>query len=126
MSGSDKQTFGEFIVAKRKEREMPARQLADALGISPVYMCDIEKNRKCAVSKKFLETLANTLLLTEVETELMYDLAAFAQKSVSADLPEYIMEHEVVRTAIRKAKKNEVPEEKWDTFIRHIERNGEE
>lgn len=54
-------------------------------------MCDIEKDRKYAVSRKFLETLAETLLLTEAETELMYDLVAFAQKSISADLPEYIM-----------------------------------
>ena len=49
MEGNYSLTFGEFLVAKRKEREMPARELADALGISPVYMCDIEKNRKYTV-----------------------------------------------------------------------------
>jgi len=89
-------------------------------------MCDIEKDRKYAVSRKFLETLAETLLLTEAETELMYDLVAFAQKSISADLPEYIMEHEVVRSAIRTAKKNDIPDEKWDKFIKHIKHNGDE
>jgi len=55
----DDMTFGEFIVAKRRARDMPARQLADALGISPVYMCDIEKDRKYAVSREFLNKLAN-------------------------------------------------------------------
>jgi len=122
----DNMTFGEFIVAKRRARDIPARQLADALGISPVYMCDIEKDRKYAVSREFLSKLANLLLLTETERELMYDLAAFSQKSVSADLPEYIMEHKIVRTALRTAKKNEVAEEKWDTFISNIKCNEDE
>lgn len=98
-------TFGEFIVTKRKARDMRACQLAEYLGISSVYMCDIEKGRKCAVSKQFLETLAATLMLTEEETDLLYDLAAFAQKTISADLPEYVMGHKAVRIAIRTAKK---------------------
>jgi len=89
-------------------------------------MCDIEKDRKYAVSRKFLETLAETLLLTEAETELMYDLVAFAQKSISADLPEYIMKHEVVRTALRTAKKNDIPDEKWDMFINYIKQDESE
>ena len=38
VEGNYSLTFGEFLVAKRKEREMPARELADALGISPVYI----------------------------------------------------------------------------------------
>jgi len=126
MGGGDDLTFGEFIVAKRKVRDMPAARLAEALGISPVYMCDIEKDRKYAVSRKFLETLAETLLLTEAETELMYDLVAFAQKSISADLPEYIMKHEVVRTALRTAKKNDIPDEKWDMFINYIKQDESE
>lgn len=119
----DNMTFGEFIVAKRRARDMPARQLADALGISPVYMCDIEKDRKYAVSRAFLDKLAKILLLTEAEEELMYDLAAFSQKSISADLPEYIMEHKIVRTALRTAKKIEIADEKWDKFISHIKCN---
>jgi len=113
-------TFGKFIVIKRKEQNIPAKQLANTLGISPVYMCEIEKDRKSAVSKEFLEILAKSLQLTESETELMYDLAAFAQKSISADLPDYIMEHKIVRTAIRTAKKNDISEEKWDNFISQI------
>lgn len=121
-----KMTFGEFIVAKRIALDMRAKQLADALGISPVYMCDIEKNRKSAVSKEFLDTLANTLLLTEAEREHMYDLAAFSQKSVSADLPEYIMEHEIVRIALRTAKKNDIADEKWGRFIKHIKQTEDE
>lgn len=114
-------TFGQFIVDKRNELDKSARELAEALDISYAYMCEIEKGKKSAVSKGFLDNLARILRLSEEESALMYDLAAFAQKTVSADLPEYIMEHKVVRTALRTAKKNDIPDEKWDDFISNIE-----
>ena len=31
-------TFGDYVIDKRKEKELSARQLAMAIGISPVYM----------------------------------------------------------------------------------------
>ena len=113
-------TFGEFIIQKRKERDIPARQLAMALNISAVYMCDIEKGRKAAVSNEFLKELIQILRLDEKDTARMYDLAAIARNTVSADLPEYIMENELVRTALRTAKDNNVPDEKWERFINEI------
>ena len=42
-------TLGEFIIQKRKEKELSARQLALAVDITPEYMCEIEKGRKTAV-----------------------------------------------------------------------------
>jgi transcriptional regulator with XRE-family HTH domain len=113
-------TFGEFIIKKRKERDMPARQLAMALNISAVYMCDIEIGRKAAVSNELLTELIRILRLDEKDTARMYDLAAIARNTISADLPQYIMENELVRTALRTAKENNVPDEKWEKFIREI------
>lgn len=113
-------TFGEFIIKKRQKKELSARQLAIAVGITPEYMCEIEKGRKSAVSDEIMDKLIHTLLLSEEETELFYDLAAIARKTISADLPEYIMENELVRAAIRTAKKNKIPDEKWEKFIRDI------
>lgn len=37
------QTFGDFIIVKQRERNKSAKQLADELGISATYLCDIEK-----------------------------------------------------------------------------------
>jgi len=119
-------TFGEFIVAKRRELNMPAVRLAEALGISAVYMCDIEKDRKSSVSKEFLDTLTAILKFSEAEAELMYDLAALAQNGISADLPEYIMEHKVVRTALRTAQKKDIPDEKWSKFISNLKRDEDD
>lgn len=116
--------FGEFIIKKRKEREMSARELACAADITPEYMCEIEKGRKASVSEGIMNKLIQALMLTEEETELFYDLSAFARNAVSADLPEYIMAHELVRTALRTAKKNQVPDEKWEKFIQEMIREG--
>lgn len=119
-------TFGDFIIAKRKERDLSARQLAIALDISPVYMCDIEKGRKSAVSDELLDNLRKILFLSEDDADLMYDLAAKARNTISADLPKYIMENEIVRSALRTAKKNHVPDEKWENFIKEIIRKEDE
>ena len=113
-------TFGEFIIAKRKEKDLSARQLALSMKMTPEYMCDIEKGRKSAISGEYVNGFIRALNLSGKELELFYDLLAIAQKSVSADLPEYIMEHELVRTALRTAKKNQVPDEKWQKFINEI------
>jgi len=123
----DKQalTFGEFIIQKRKEKDLSARQLAFKLNLSPVYICDMEKGRKASISKEFLDGLRQVLNLSEEDSDLMYDLVARARNTVSADLPEYIMENELVRTALRTAKKNQIPDEKWERFIQGIIKQDE-
>ena len=113
-------TFGEYILKKRKEHQLSARQLAITIGITPEYMCELEKGRKSAVSGEIMDRLIHALHLSEEETELFYDLAAIARNTISADLPEYIMANELVREALRTAKKNNVPDEKWIKFINEI------
>ena len=117
-------TFGDFLIAKRMEQEMSARQLAIKLDFSAVYICDIEKNRR-PVPDEILEKLPLLLHLNEAETEEMYDLAARSRHTVSADLPEYIMEKDIVRAALRTAKKHNVTDQQWEDFIRRITKESE-
>jgi transcriptional regulator with XRE-family HTH domain len=117
-----KKKFGDFILEKRKARGISARELSKILGFSPVYMCDLEKNRKFAISDEALEKIIEVLALTESEAEQMYDLVAIARNTVSPDLPQYIMENPLIRTALREAKKNKLPDERWEQFIREISR----
>lgn len=117
-------TFGDFLIAKRMEREMSARQLAIKLNFSAVYICDIEKNRR-PVPDEILEKLPLLLHLNEAETEEMYDLAARSRHTVSADLPEYIMEKDIVRAALRTAKKHNVTDKQWEDFIRRITKESD-
>ena len=117
-------TFGDFLIAKRMEREMSARQLAIKLDFSAVYICDIEKNRR-PVPDEILEKLPLLLHLNEAETEEMYDLAARSRHTVSADLPEYIMEKDIVRAALRTATKHNVTDKQWEEFIRRITKESD-
>ena len=55
----------------------------------------------------------------------MYDLAAKSRNTVSADLPEYIMEKDIVRAALRTAKKNNATDKQWEDFIRRITKESD-
>ncbi|MFZ2539232.1 MAG: hypothetical protein WAX04_10075 [Oscillospiraceae bacterium] len=60
------------------------------------------------------------MLLSKEDMELMYDLAARSKNTVSADLPEYIMEKDIVRTALRTAKEHDIDDIEWQDFINRI------
>ena len=74
---------------------------------------------------EILEKLPLLLHLNEAETEEMYDLAARSRHTVSADLPEYIMEKDIVRAALRTAKKHNVTDKQWEDFIRRITKESD-
>lgn len=119
----EKLTFGKFLTEKRKSRDVYLKDLAAYLGVSAVYICDIEKDRRAAPKTEHLQKIAEYLKLNEEEQNMMYDLAADArtyQKGISPDLPEYIMGRDVVRTALRTAKQYNIDDEDWLEFIEKI------
>ncbi len=116
--------FGEFLVQKRLQSDIPAKWLAEALGISQVYMCDIEKGRR-RISEALLPRLAELLQLSEEESYEMYDLAAQAKNTVSADITEYIMQNDIIRRFIRTAQKIGVSDDMWQEFIAQIIVHGD-
>ena len=94
------QTFGSFVREKRQSIGLSLRTLAAKLDLSPVYLSNIENDRRPAPTRAYLERLEQELHLSKVETEQMLDLAAKSQNNrVSADLPDYIMDREIVRAA---------------------------
>ena len=67
------------------------------------------------------------LELTEDETNTMYDYAALAKdNSVSPDLPEYIMETDNVRVALRKARDLGMGDKDWMDVIKMLEEKEKE
>lgn len=74
-------TFGSFLTEKRLARGMTLRGFAGKLGISPVYMCNIEKDRRAAPTREVLEKIAEMLTLTKEEK---LEVLAFAAKSKNA------------------------------------------
>ena len=112
-------TFGEFIAKKRKDNGITVRAMAAKLDISPGYYGDIEYSRRVPPTE-ILDKLINILYLTGEERELFYDLAGKAREEVSPDLPDYIMDNDVVRVALRVAKEKANPDD-WQRFIDELE-----
>ena len=117
------QTFGSFVREKRQSIGLSLRTLAAKLDLSPVYLSNIENDRRPAPTRAYLERLEQELHLNKAETEQMLDLAAKSQNNrVSADLPDYIMDREIVRAALRTAKEADATDQEWQEFIDRINR----
>ena len=103
------------------EQGLSLRGLAARLDLSPVYMSNIETGRKPVPARENLDKLTLELHLSKEEQELLLDLAARPETMrVSADLPEYIMERDIVRAALRTAKEVDATDEEWQEFIDRI------
>ena len=117
------QTFGSFLREKRIARGLTLRGMAAKLDLSPVYMSNIENDRRAAPSQEYLERMAMLLQLDKPEREWLLDLAAKSkQNRVSADLPDYIMDREIVRAALRTAREADATDQEWQDFIDRINR----
>ena len=119
--------FGKFVRNKREEKKINLRKLAEILEIAPAYMSDMEKARRYPTDKEKLAKIAEALELTEDEANTMYDYAALAKdNSVSPDLPEYIMETDNVRVALRKARDLGMGDKDWMDVIKMLEEKEKE
>ena len=114
--------FGEFVKAKRQEKEISLRKLAEELGIVPAYMSDIEKGRRYPPDKEKIYKIAEILSLDKEETDTLFDLAAYSRANgVSPDLSDYVMGVDNLRTALRKARDINAGEEDWQRIIDMLE-----
>ncbi|MCI9327314.1 MAG: helix-turn-helix transcriptional regulator [Lachnospiraceae bacterium] len=114
--------FGEFVKAKRLEREISLRKLAEELEIVPAYMSDIEKGRRYPPDKEKIYKIAEVLHLDKEETDTLFDLAAYSRANgVSPDLSDYVMGVDNLRTALRKARDIKAGEEDWQRIIDMLE-----
>jgi transcriptional regulator with XRE-family HTH domain len=113
-------SFGDFLIAKRREKEIPSMQICEKVGISPGYYCDIERNRRYPPDREALARMAQALSLTDEDAATFYDLAGKARSEAPPDLPDYINEYQVVRVALRLAKDRGCVDD-WRRFIRDLE-----
>ncbi|HBC96083.1 MAG TPA: XRE family transcriptional regulator [Clostridium sp.] len=118
-------SFGEFIAKKREEKKITLREMAKKLDITPPYLSDIEKGRRNPPEKAKLDEIAAILCLSEEELRFMYDLAGKKRNAVSPDLPEYIMDRDYVRSALRTARDLNAGEKEWLKFVEELKKRGE-
>jgi len=116
-------TFGEYLTAKREEKDITLRELARKLEVSAPFLSDVEKNRRAPLTQERLEKLAEVLSLSVEEKAEMYDIVGRQKGSVAPDLPEYIMERDYVSAALRTARDLNAGEAEWAKFVEDL-KNG--
>lgn len=120
--------FGEFVSERRKEKKISLRRMAELLDLSPAYWSDIEKGRRNPPNINKLQEIAKLLGLSHDELDEMIDMASEDRDEIPMDLPDYIKESNLARTALRKARKMDevegksgVTEKAWKDFIKALE-----
>lgn len=117
--------FGEFIAAKRIQRNISLRKMAELMGLSAPFWSDIEKGRKNPPKLEKLELLAKHLMLTDEDKSIMLDLAGKERDAVAPDIPAYIMENDYVAAALRTVRDLGANEEDWDKFVEDLKKRKE-
>ncbi len=117
--------FGEFLQKKREERQITLRKMAEMLKMSAPYLSDIERDRRNPPEIEKLEQIANILVLSKEDKDMMLDLAGEKRNSVAPDLSPYIMERSFVASALRTARDLDAGEEDWNKFVEEL-RNRKE
>ena len=108
--------FGEYISYLRTSRNYSLRELAEMIGISPYYLCSIENGRK---KNPNIKILGKMYLAFDLRKEELLDLYAKANDQASADIVDYIMENDKLRSSIRDGR-DEESEMYWREFIERI------
>lgn len=120
--------FGEFVSKRRKEKKYSLRKMAELLDLSAAYWSDIEKGRRNPPNINKLHEIAELLQLSQAELDQMIDMASEDRNEIPMDLPAYIKDSDLARTALRKARKLDEAEGKsgitdkaWKEFIKALE-----
>lgn len=112
-------TFGQYIRSRREVCGKSLRAVAAAIEMAPAYLSDIEKGNRWP-PVKYLERLVEELGIAGDEISLFYDLAGEIREGTYPDLTEYIGKTDLARVALRTARDNNIPDEKWQKFIDEI------
>lgn len=94
-------TFGTLLRQLREEKSLRQVDVANAIGVSTVYICDIEKDRRNPPGYKKLQLIAEKLELTEEKTAELFDLAGRARGEVAPDIIAYLVANPAVQASIR-------------------------
>lgn len=95
-------TFGGYLQKLRKEQGLRQSDLAETLGVSTVYICDIEKGRRNPPDYTKLQLIEHKLQLSPEKIDRFYNLAGQAKNEVAPDVLDYLNSNPDAIKAIRR------------------------
>lgn len=119
--GTNGMSFGKYIESIRTARRKSLRETAKAIGVSPQFYSEVEKDRRCAFTSDRLELLKKFLEMSSEEAEEMNNKAAESYKgkniAVPQDFADYIVERDYVMSALRTMKEMDADEDDWRKMV---------
>lgn len=117
----DKYTFGKCLRNRREELGFSVRKLAKLIGMSPVYLSDIERGKRNAPvnnhsKKNYMENIARYLDIKDEEINAFYDMAAVTRNRYQ-DIEKYLDENKYAIAALKLAIQKNVDDEFWRKII---------
>lgn len=113
------ESFGAYIKACREGLGKSIRGLAQELGMTPVYLSDIEKGNRYA-PEKHLGRMIEVLRISGDDINCFYELAGKSRNDNFPDLTDYLKKMEIVRVALRRARDLNISNSQWQDFIDEI------
>lgn len=113
-----KESFGDFIRTCRRNRELTLQEVADELGVSVVYVSEVERGKRPPFVAERLEKLAKIL---HVDTRLLKS-AAMRERSV--------IEFDPRRTSLKQVEvlnslaRGGLSDEQLDEILNIVQRKG--
>ena len=120
-SNYDKYTFGKCLKQQRIEKEYSLREFAKLIGISVVYLCDIENGKRYAPTTSkdnILEKIITKLNIPKEQLDSFYEMAV-ASRGYSA-YKDYLEQDENIVKFIRYAYQMEFTSDEWNLIFKQI------
>lgn len=127
--------FGDYILQKRREKEISLRTMAKDLGISVSYLSDLEQGNKMPPNSSFdkykdlIYKIMNYLELDDNDKQLCLEYAdgdLVKKGHVSNDITNYMEQTPLASVALRKAKELNCSDDVWKEIIEKLQENNKE
>lgn len=125
----DNNTFGMFLKDKRKQNGLSLRAMAKQVGLSHVYLYNIECGKKAPPNDDAVKELANAVNLEEKSRLLFFDIAARCKSDadgsnyyIPIDISQYLNENEDVINVIREVNRNKQHNEFWRDLLKELKK----
>ena len=112
-------SFGKSVRQRREELNISVREMARRLGMSAIYLSEIERGLRPAPSgiisgKNYIDILTKELCLTDSQKEVFIQMAEISHLSTINLIDNYLINNPSALKFFLNAIQKEMPNEKWE------------
>ena len=121
-------TFGESVRLRREQLGMTVRGMASEVGMSPIYLSDIERGKRPAPSgiisgKDYLTLMSERLNLTEQQKRVFNVMAMVSSMAKARIMGDYFSKNLKAMQLFAKAIQEGWDNSRWEKLLSELENN---